>query len=302
MATVPTNFGSTTFNNRITSYDLLAQRVQRQLGAPLIQIESAAEMLYENIDIACEFFTKFAGYTEEYLVFNSSLYTPGVGLYLGRLFNITPQMSNSDTFTTAGTGVSSTMFTLATALSASWDYDLNEQRKVIDIFSMTEGQNNGVNTLFTIEQTVAQQAYFGHLLGSMGFDLITWHMMASWLDLRKKLLATEPYLRFNPYTQILQIIPEPRTNEGGYYGLVGAYVQLAIKDIVSQSWVSRYVLALTKQSVAHVRGKFSGTSLFGGQNVNFSDLMTQGVADQAKLEDELTKNYVDSRPVGFFVG
>jgi len=49
--------GSTTFNSKIKSYDHLAQRVRRSLGEPLIEVEISSEQMYENIDIACEYFT-----------------------------------------------------------------------------------------------------------------------------------------------------------------------------------------------------------------------------------------------------
>ena len=88
MAVFPTNFGSTTFSPRITSYELLAQRVRRQLGEPMIDVEAANEQIYECIDISCEFFTKFAGTTEEYLVFRSDLYQSGYGLEIGKLIEL----------------------------------------------------------------------------------------------------------------------------------------------------------------------------------------------------------------------
>jgi hypothetical protein len=285
MSAVPNNFGSLTFHSRITSYDLLAQRVQRQLGAPLIQIEAAAEMLYENIDIACEYYTKFAGTTEEYIVFRSDLYTPGVGLYIGNLFNVSPEMYKSNTF--SPTGVSS-LNGLVTGLSAGFDYDLNSYRHVVDVFSFEEGQNKGgVNVLFSIEHAVAQQAYFGALMGNMGFDLVNWNAMSGWLKLRRKLFASDPYLRFDPTTQILKIIPEPSQASDPYFGLMGVRLQLPIKSIVSQIWVQQYTLALTKMSVSHVRGKFGGTSLFGGQSVSYQDLMSQGLEERNRLENDL---------------
>lgn len=273
MSVLPPNYrGSSTYTPAITSYDLLAQRIRRQLGEPLINVEAANVQIYENIDLACEFFTKFAGTTEEYLIFRSDLYTPGVGLYIDKLFNITPEFFNATTQN--GT------------LSAAWDYDFNEYRKVIDVFSFENGGGTGINNLFTVESTLAQQAYFGNMLGGVGYDLVTFHMLKEYLDNRERVLSTKPYLRFDANRQLLKIIPEPSRNSF-YYGLLGANVLKPIKDIVSQLWVYRYALALVKQNVAHVRGKYGGTNLFGGQLVNFDALMSQGREDQQKLEDEL---------------
>jgi hypothetical protein len=287
---LPNSFhGSTTFNSKIKSYDHLAQRIRMSLGEPLISIEISSEQLYNNIDIAIEWFTKFSATTEEYLIFRSDLYERGKGLKMDKLFSVTPDMYN--TYTTE-----------FSSMSGGYDYDMGDYRKVIDVSSFAEGNNSGVNTLFTIEHTVAQQAYFGHLLGNVGYDLITWHALKEWLDLRNKMLALTPYLRFNPETQYLKIIPEPSRGQV-YYGLLGCRVQKPLRDIISQLWIYRYSMALTKISIGHTRGKFAGANLFGGQTVNHSDMMSQGIAEKDALEKELMSDLVDRDPMTpFFVG
>ena len=172
------------------------------------------------------------------------------------------------------------------SLSAGYDFDMDDYRKVVDVFSIEQGNTSGVNTLFTIEHTIAQQAYFGHLLGNVGYDLVTWHILKSWLDTREKVLALKPYLRFEPETQLLKIIPEP-PQSNIYYGLIGCKVQKPIKFLVSELWVFRYVSALAKIAIANTRGKFSGTILFGGQQVNGADLMRMGEKEKDELEKEL---------------
>ena len=283
---LPNQFhGSTTFNSKIKSYNHLAQRIRRTLGEPLVEVEISSEQMYEIIDIAVEYFTKFAGETEEYLIFRSDLYQKGIGLQVDKLFNVSPEMYN----------------TMSDSLSGGWDEDLDNYRRIIDVFSFAEGNNSGVNTLFTIEHTIAQQAYFGHLLGNVGYDLVTWHSLKTWLDTREKLLGMTPYLRFDPDTQILKIIPEPNQNLV-YYGLIGCKIQKPIKHLVSQLWVYRYSLALSKITIGHVRGKYSGTNLFGGQQVNAADLLRQGEKEKDELEKEITSDLVDRSPTRFFIG
>jgi len=110
-----------------------------------------------------------------------------------------------------------------------------------------------------------------------------------------------PYLRFNPYDQVLKIIPEPSTSNV-YYGLVGCKIQKPIKYLVQQLWVYKYTLALTKIAVGHVRNKYSGTTLFGGQNVNGADLLRQGEKEKDELEKEITTDLIDRAPTNFFIG
>lgn len=295
--------GSTTFNSRIKTYDDLKERIKMALGAPLINIELHDTQIYNNIDIACEYFTKFAGTTEEFLIFDSRLYNgkfnsstdftsaeaPGAGLYMPMLFNETPGLTLSDHVTGNPPG------------NDGYDQDLGNTRRVLDVYSFAEGSSSGVNVLFTMEHTIAQQAYFGHLLGNVGYDLITWHSLKTWIDTREKLLGMMPYLRFNPDTQYLKIIPEPNPN-APYIGLIGCKVQKPLKHIVNQLWVYRYSLALCKITMGHVRGKYTGTNLFGGQTVNATDVMQQGLAEKNELEKEIVTDLIDRDPIRFFIG
>lgn len=284
--------GSTTFNSKITSYTKLLDRVKSSLGFPLIQLEITDEQIYNAIDISLEFFTKFAGYTEEYLIFKSNIYKKGYGLPVGDLYSITPELK--DDINTGCVKLSSN--------NMGYDVDMDARRKVVSVFSVAPGDNSGINTLFTIEQTIAQQAYFGHLLGNVGFDLITFDVLKIWLKTREKVLALKPYFRFYPEQQLLRITPEPDTKATPYFGLIGAYVQKPVRDLISQLWIYKYTMAQIKVTMGFIRGKYNGTSLFGGQTVNHQDLMSQGIAEMAELEKELKTDLIDREPIPFFMG
>ena len=277
--------GSTNANPVIVSYDSLAQRIRRQLGEPLVNVELANEQIYDNIAAAMEYFTKYAGYTEEFLIFNSTKYERGVGMKIDTMINTTPEMFKSS----------------VPNLSAGYDYDLESYRRVLDCFSFTYGETTGINTLFTLEQAMAQQIYSSYMIGNFGFDLTSWEILKGFIDTRTKVLAMTPHFRFDPRTQILRIIPEP-IPEQTYLGVVGCYIERPIKDIISERWVYRYALALCKITAANVRGKFGGTALFGGGTVNYSDFMQQGITERDALELELKNNYEDVTPAMFFLG
>ena len=277
--------GSTQFNPKINSYDALAQRIRRQLGEPLVNVEITNEQLYDNIAIAMEFFTKYAGYTEEYLVFDSKKYKRGVGIKVDDLINNTSEMFLSQT----------------PGLSAGYDYDLESFRRVLDCFCFNKGEDTGINTLFTMEQAMSQQIYSSYMIGNFGFDLITWEALKGFIDTRDKVLAMTPQFRFNPRDQLLRIIPEPLLDHT-YLGVVGCYIERPIKDLISERWILNFSMALTQITIGHTRGKFAGTSMFGGGTVNASDMMSQGLAAKEKLEDELKNSYEDSQPVSFYIG
>ena len=285
MGVLPTGYrGGTTLNPLVTSYDDLSIRIQHQLGAPLINLEISDEQVYDCITDSIEYFTKWAGYTEEYLLFDSKLYKRGVGIKVDDLFTASYEMRTS--------GVES--------LSASFDYDLASKRKVIDAFEFSKGEDTGINTLFTLEQAMAQQIYSSYMIGNFGFDLITWEVLKGFIDTRNKVLALQAQFRFDNRTQILRIMPEP-SSDHTYLGVVGCYVERPIKDLIRERWVQKYALALVKIAMARVREKYQGTNLFGGGSIN-TNILAEGLKEKETLETELMNSYQDAIPPTFFIG
>lgn len=373
-------FQSTNLNNRIDNFDRLSDRVLRTLGYPFINVEIHKDQLYENISIAVEYFTKFAGYTKEYLIFDSAMYKKDYGIKLDELFTLqssdtfkeqkelktrnldftkmvkdsTVYISTSSVPGSLFTGISSLSAALLSGIDAydiftpslydniitevpsvssifktkvkdnftveglndvntgqyinSFDYDVMDYRKVIAITDFEEGSSTGINTLFTIEQTMAQQTYFSYAMGNYGFDLISWYTMKEWMEMREKLLATRRSFTFDDRTQIMRMYPQPNAGNSDirFYGVIACYVERPIRDVIKELWVYQYTLALTKMVVANIRGKYGNVSLFGGGSVNATDLMTQGLAEKQALEDQLltgaSPGQGDSDPALFFVG
>ena len=56
-------FQSTNLNTRVDNYNRLSDRILRSLGYPFINVELHRDQIYENISIAIEYFSKFAGYS-----------------------------------------------------------------------------------------------------------------------------------------------------------------------------------------------------------------------------------------------
>jgi len=277
--------GSTQLNHKTNSYESLALRIRRQMGEPLVNVEIADEQIYDNIDIAIEYFTKYAGYTEEYLLFDSTKYINGYGMRVDTMINQTEELYTTNT----------------DGLSGGYDYDLESYRKVLNCFSFDYGETTGINTLFTLETAMANQIYSSYMVGNFGFDLVSWEILKGFIDTRKKVLAQTPHFRFDPRTQILKIIPEPFP-DFSYLGVVGCYIERPIQDLVKERWIQRYVLALSKITVATVRGKYPATNLFGGGTVNYQDFLSQGIQERDALEAELKQGYEDSTPASFFIG
>ena len=409
-------FYSTYLNNRIKDIETLSERVAMSLGYPQINIEAHTRQVYDNIAQACELFTKFAGYTEEYLVFHSSLYTMHKGLYMPDLINFTPELSGQivDEVTVTNSPISTTdiqilnddrpiySYTVSntetgpveyllqfksnryhhatkflitaiynditdevdasvseysttytgedqqvsfnvktggdvielvinsqvagtatvtigdykntstssklTTYSRGMDSLLGTHRKVMDVFAFEEGTTAGINTLFTIEQTLAQQTYFSYSMGKYGFDLVSWYVLKEWLSMREKLLTQKFYWKFNEREQRLFISPEPvrERNRAEFFAAIGTWLEKPVGDVMKEPWVHQYTLALTKISVARIRGKYQGTNLFGGGTPNYNDLLSEGLTEKKDLEASLmetgTPGFGDAAPPMFFVG
>ena len=311
---------STNLNSKIKTYKHLIKRITAQLGAPFINLEVCEDaQMVEFIDKALEWYTKYAGYTEEFLIFNSTYYQEP-GLPVDILFTITPNMrrvmatqkpypvhpptspdNNAAPLYSQNSTGTVAFNTLSYNNLNGWDYDLGDYRKVIGVFSFDQGESTGVNTLFTLEQAMAQQTYFSYMLGNAGFDLVTWEVMKGWLKLREKVLAQIPYIDFDNRTQLLRIIPAPRLGQT-YVGCVGAWVEKPVADLIMERWVEAYAMALTKIAIGNVRGKYQGMQMFGGGVINYNDLLSQGLKEKDELEKEIQTGYGEVTPARFFIG
>ncbi len=68
-------------------------------------------------------------------------------------------------------------------------------------------------------------------------------------------------------------------------------IPFASINSIGQQWIRRFALALSKETLGQVRGKFGGNVPIPGDNVtlNASDLLSQAQAEQASLREELNK-------------
>ena len=380
-------FQSTNLNSRIDCFGRLADRIVRSIGAPLISIEAHQDQIFEFIAVSCEMFSKYAGFTREYLILDSALYEKGRGIRLDYLYTLanptipiesrvkhrttspdtSPYLENPDTFYISVSSLNKAFFSVNASLSAlfneglernvildhstytmlvstfaedpilnlipissfftssysdqismngsidetqntviynnMFDYDAMDYRKVVAVTNFEEGATTGVNTLFTIEQTLAQQTYFSYAMGNYGFDLISWYTVKNWLETREKVLATKRSFEFNDRTQYMRIYPEPNDSVR-FYGVIDCYVEKPIRDLIKEAWVYQYALALTKIGVGYVRGKFNGVNLFGGQ-VFVDSIKADGREEKQKLEEQLYTNAAalgDGDPACMLIG
>ena len=101
-------------------------------------------------------------------------------------------------------------------------------------------------------------------------------------------------------------MPEPNgPNRSKFWGLIGCYVEKPLAHLLKEVWVYKYSLALTKITLGRIRGKYANTALFGGGVVNYQELLAEGNAEIAALEEQLYTGAAglgDTPPPRFFVG
>jgi hypothetical protein len=184
-----------------------------------------------------------------------------------------------------------------------FDYDLMDYRKIVSVTDFEEGSSNGISSLFSQESIMAQQAFsMGHGVGSFGFDLLSFHTMRDWMDTREKILATRRDFSFDDRTQYLKFYPQPK-HGGHFYGVITAYVERPLRDLIKEKWVLEYATALSKIMWGRVLGKVTGAQLLDGATLNGSDVLSEGNADKEKLETMLFEGgYGDYQMMGMLVG
>lgn len=90
-------FMSTNLNNRIKDYNDLSDRILHFFGYPAVAVPDLhRDQIFDAISIACEMFTKYAGYTHEYLVFDSNIYERDKGVRIDHLYTISSIKANED--------------------------------------------------------------------------------------------------------------------------------------------------------------------------------------------------------------
>lgn len=364
-------FMSTNLSSKIECFQELGQRILRMLGHPMINVELHPDQLYDSISMACEFFTKYAGYTKEYLIFTSDIYERDKGIRLDYLytaahtgFTLSQKLNEStipnpdfevkfrENLYISLSTIPYSYFLSSSALSASipsdgistmqildetsyaqltgfdtslsglfkvsvqkpfivqcepqenvtkinnmFDYDIMDYRKVMDVIDFEEGSSSGITSLFSLEQTLAQQTFYSYAMGNFGFDLLSWHVTKDWQDTREKLLAIRRDIHFDPRTQYLRFYPQPKDSTS-FVGVLECYVERPLRDIIKEKWVLEYSIALSKVMWGRILTKINGVNLLGGGTINGDGVLAEGNADKERLETMLIEGgFGDVEPV-----
>lgn len=269
----------------IKTRDQMKCWITMQLGAPLVQVEITDSQLDMCIDDSIEEFTKYVIQEEQYLGLNLSGYTPSEYDDDGKLLS-------------AGGFILS-----------DWTQGVPMITSVFDLENSGNGSFGGHNTLFTISNTMWGQGMLpipgangGGVGGSGTGAWVNYELARSYIDLTKRMTASQLQFEFNPREQRLTLIPEPRdtgnscSNRG--FICIGCRTIRPDDQQFGESWCKRYALACAKVVIGNVRSKYEGTQLLGGGALNAA-IKDEGLSEKTELREELQTTYVYT---DFFIG
>lgn len=110
------------------------------------------------------------------------------------------------------------------------------------------------------------------------FDLLSYHLLASYTQLMNTIFANDITFHWNEYDRSLQIQQTVRTKERVLVEVeIEKTEQELLVDRNLRSWLKKYVLGKSMLALARIRGKFGSLpGAGGGIALNGSDLATEG--------------------------
>ncbi len=168
----------------------------------------------------------------------------------------------------------------------------NQQRKIVDVFSVERGGSHNGELLFNFEFAFAQGMFGYDGLGNRfmrnGYDLVTYDISRQYMETVKKLFGqSEISFKFNKRTQVLKVFrssfsPDTNTQPNTVF-LLGLYLERTIEDMIPEMWVRDYATALTKITLGNTLTRFSGATTVGGLTINGTDIISQGIQEKTDL-------------------
>lgn len=128
------------------------------------------------------------------------------------------------------------------------------------------------------------------------FDLVSFHLVAGYIELMKQMFATEIQFAWDEYTRKLSIYKDFWIPERV---LVDAVLEKTEQELMTDrwcaKWIQKYALAQCRLMLAEVRGKYTSINAAGGSvSMNASDLRATAEREmsecQADIDDYIVSN------------
>lgn len=165
----------------------------------------------------------------------------------------------------------------------------NNQRKVVDVFSVDPTGEHSGELLFNFEYAFAEGVFgyngMGNRFRQSGYDLVTYDISRQYIETVERMFGSSNIsFKYNKRTQKLRVFKNNYSycNSNSCY-LLGLYLERRVEDMISEMWVQDYVTALTKITMGNTLSRFGGATTIGGLTINGNDILTQGLDEKEKL-------------------
>jgi hypothetical protein len=129
------------------------------------------------------------------------------------------------------------------------------------------------------------------------FDLVSYHLVAGYIELMKQLFATEIQFQWDEYNRKLSIYKDFYIREKV---LVDAVIEKTEQEILTDrwtaKWVQKYALAQCRLMLAEIRGKYTTVVAAGGQvTLNATDLRQRADKEMEECMQEIDDYIVSNK-------
>jgi hypothetical protein len=177
-------------------------------------------------------------------------------------------------------------------------YTVPNEVKSVLTFDTSRSIGEGVNVLFSPLNQMYNMGFINFFSGTFGTGLASYEIGMQYLKNTENMLTAPFSVHFNKYNHTVKITPKPLIN---MVGVLEVYLEydpgLADSDIYNEYWVKWYSLALTKITLGRLYSKYSGMTIPGGAVLNGGQLLQEGMAEKAVLDESLVKT--EGEPLGF---
>jgi hypothetical protein len=266
-----------------TSRQELVDYALRKLGAPVLEINVAAEQIDDLIDDAIQLFQErhFDGVYQTYLK-----------------YKVTQEDIDRGRAKSGGVGIATTSVTTNIA-GSSVQFDYFENSNYLAVPSHVIGVNKiflfeGSNSISSGMFSIKYQLFLNDLYYWGSVELLTYAMTKTYLEDIDFLLTTQKQIRFNKRQDRLYLDIDWSALSKDQYLVIDCWRQLDPSDygqVWNDSFLKPYVTALIKRQWGQNLIKFQGVSLPGGVQLNGRQLYDDGQREIDAIMEKMSNTY-----------
>ena len=266
-----------------TSRQELVDYALRKLGAPVLEVNVAAEQIDDLVDDALQLFQErhFDGVYQTYLK-----------------YEITQDDIDRGRAQKGGVGIATTSTTTNIAGSAV-QFDYFENSNYLAVPNHVIGVNKvyqfeGTNSISSGMFSIKYQLFLNDLYYFSSIELLTYAMTKTYLEDIDFLLTTQKQIRFNKRQDRLYLDIDWGAVTAGQFMVIDCWRQMDPNDygqVWNDSFLKPYVTALIKRQWGQNLIKFQGVSLPGGVQLNGRQLYDDGQREIDAIIEKMSNTY-----------